>query len=56
MPICKAYLALAIVQAAAYINKNGIALAEYLSLLEDQEEEAIDLLSEELRTMGDIAI
>jgi len=41
------YLPLAIVQAAAYINENGIALADYLSLLADQEEKVIDLLSEE---------
>ncbi|KAH0558830.1 hypothetical protein GP486_004529 [Trichoglossum hirsutum] len=41
------YLPLAIVQAAAYINKNGIVLAGYLSLLADQEEEIIELLSEE---------
>ncbi|KIN03538.1 hypothetical protein OIDMADRAFT_177691 [Oidiodendron maius Zn] len=40
------YLPLAIVQAAAYINENGINLADYLSLLDDQEEEVIDLLSE----------
>ena len=37
------YLPLAIVQAAAYINENGIAFADYLSLLADQEEEVIDL-------------
>ena len=40
------FLPLAIVQAAAYINKNGITLADYLLLLGDQEEEVIDLLSE----------
>ncbi|KAK9384153.1 hypothetical protein V1515DRAFT_583217, partial [Lipomyces mesembrius] len=39
-------LPLAIVQAASYINKNDISLATYLSLLADQEEEVIDLLSE----------
>lgn len=33
-----AYLQLAIVQAKAYINENGIEFAEYLSLLSDQEE------------------
>ncbi|KAF4625403.1 hypothetical protein G7Y89_g12766 [Cudoniella acicularis] len=43
------YLPLAIVQAAAYINENGITLAEYLLLLEEQEEEVIDLLSEEFQ-------
>jgi tetratricopeptide (TPR) repeat protein len=40
------YLPLAIVQAASYINKNGISLSEYLLLLADQEEEVVDLLSE----------
>ena len=41
------YLPLAIVQAAAYVNKNRMSLAEYLLLLADQEEEMIDLLSED---------
>jgi NB-ARC domain len=41
------YLPLAMVQAAAYINENGITLADYLLLLGDQEEDVIDLLSEE---------
>jgi tetratricopeptide (TPR) repeat protein len=45
-------LPLAIVQAAAYINENGIAIADYLSLLEEQEEEVIDLLSEEFEDEG----
>jgi hypothetical protein len=31
----------------AYINENSLKLVDYLSLLEDQEEEVIDLLSEE---------
>ncbi|KAK9384145.1 hypothetical protein V1515DRAFT_576687 [Lipomyces mesembrius] len=39
-------LPLAIVQAASYINENDIPLAEYLSLLAEQEEEVIGLLSE----------
>jgi tetratricopeptide (TPR) repeat protein len=46
------YLPLAIVQAAAYINENGIALTEYLSLLTEQEEDVIDLLSEEFEDHG----
>jgi tetratricopeptide (TPR) repeat protein len=46
------YLPLAIVQAAAYINENGIALADYLSLLEEKEEEIIELLSEEFEDDG----
>ena len=41
------YLPLAIIQAAAYINENRIEFTDYLLLLEDQEEEVIDLLSEE---------
>ncbi|KAF2174727.1 hypothetical protein K469DRAFT_685748 [Zopfia rhizophila CBS 207.26] len=46
------YLPLAIVQAAAYINENAISLADYLSLLAEQEEEVIDLLSEEFEDDG----
>ncbi|KAF2201575.1 hypothetical protein GQ43DRAFT_455682 [Delitschia confertaspora ATCC 74209] len=46
------YLPLAIVQAAAYINENGIAILDYLTLLADQEEEVIDLLSEEFEDDG----
>jgi tetratricopeptide (TPR) repeat protein len=41
------YLPLAIVQAAAYINENSITLGHYLSLLNEQEESVIELLSEE---------
>ena len=46
------YLPLAIVQAASYINENGISLVDYLLLLERQEEEVIDLLSEEFEDDG----
>ena len=46
------YLLLAIVQAAVYINKNSIALANYLLLLEEKEEEIIDLLNEEFEDNG----
>ncbi|PVH77684.1 hypothetical protein DL98DRAFT_534619 [Cadophora sp. DSE1049] len=42
-----AFLPLAIVQAAAYINKNGIRLLDYLSMLAQQEEDAIELLGED---------
>jgi hypothetical protein len=35
------------VQAAACINENSIALGDYLSLLKEQEESVIELLSEE---------
>ena len=46
------YLPLAIVQAAAYINENGITFADYLSLLAEQEEDVIDLLSETFEDDG----
>ena len=46
------YLPLAIIQAAAYINENGITVADYLSLLTDQEEQVVDLLSEEFEDAG----
>jgi hypothetical protein len=41
-----AYLPLAIVQAASYINKNSISLAEYMELFQEQDDEIIELLSE----------
>jgi hypothetical protein len=41
------YLPLAIVQAAVYINENRIAFMDYLSLLANQEEAVIELLSED---------
>jgi tetratricopeptide (TPR) repeat protein len=46
------YLPLAIVQAAAYINENAITMAEYLVFLREQEEEVIDLLSEDFEDDG----
>ncbi|KAF2183895.1 kinesin light chain, partial [Zopfia rhizophila CBS 207.26] len=46
------HLPLAIVQAAAYINKNGITLAEYAALLDDTEQNKIELLSEEFEDEG----
>lgn len=46
------FLPLAIVQAAAYINETGTTLADYLSLLEDQEQNVIKLLSEEFEEEG----
>ena len=46
------YLPLAIVQAAAYINENGLVFTDYILLLEDQEEEVIDLLNEEFEDDG----
>jgi tetratricopeptide (TPR) repeat protein len=46
------YLPLAIVQAAAYINENAISVADYLSLLAEQEADVVDLLSEEFEDDG----
>jgi tetratricopeptide (TPR) repeat protein len=40
------YLPLAIVQAASYINENKETFAVYLKLLSEQEEEVVELLSE----------
>ncbi|RYP93273.1 hypothetical protein DL770_000648 [Monosporascus sp. CRB-9-2] len=41
------HLPLAIAQAAAYINENGVTLADYLALADCQEQEIIDLLTEQ---------
>jgi len=41
------FLPLAIVQAAAYINANEITLSDYLSLLQNQEQDAVELLNED---------
>jgi nucleoside phosphorylase/tetratricopeptide (TPR) repeat protein len=41
------FLPLAITQAAAYINETDISLADYVSLLKEQEEETIELLSKD---------
>lgn len=46
------FLPLAITQAAAYINKKGVTLSDYLSLLKEQEEEVVELLSEDFEDMG----
>jgi tetratricopeptide (TPR) repeat protein len=46
------FLPLAIVQAAAYINANGIVLSEYLLLLEEQEQDVVELLSEDFEDDG----
>jgi tetratricopeptide (TPR) repeat protein len=46
------FLPLAITQAAAYINENGLSLADYVSLLQKQEEDVIDLLSEDFEDEG----
>ncbi|KAJ5722628.1 hypothetical protein N7488_000663 [Penicillium malachiteum] len=47
-----AFLPLAIAQASAYIAKNGLDLSEYLELLQDQESEVVELLSEEFTDQG----
>ncbi|KAE8413586.1 hypothetical protein BDV36DRAFT_27700 [Aspergillus pseudocaelatus] len=47
-----AFLPLAITQAAAYIIENGINLSTYLALLQEQEQDAIELLSEDFRDPG----
>src|SRR4029077_2207571 len=41
------FLPLAITQAAAYINQTEISLANYVSLLKEQEEDTIELLSKD---------
>ena len=46
------FLPLAIVQAAAYINENSITISYYLSLLKEQEQDVIDLLSEDFEDEG----
>ena len=47
-----AFLPLAIVQASMYINANRTDLRHYLSLMEDQEEGLIQLLSEDFEDHG----
>ncbi|KAB8240063.1 purine and uridine phosphorylase [Aspergillus flavus] len=42
-----AFFPLAITQAAAYINENSIGLSDYMILLQDQEPDVIELLSED---------
>ncbi|KGO76027.1 Acyl transferase/acyl hydrolase/lysophospholipase [Penicillium italicum] len=46
------FLPLAIVQAASFINENGLTLASYVELLDGQEQSAIDLLSEDFEDKG----
>jgi tetratricopeptide (TPR) repeat protein len=47
-----AFLPLAIVQATAFINKNNITLADYMSVYRDSEEDAIELLSKDFEDHG----
>ncbi len=46
------FLPLAIVQASAYINENGITIPTYVALLQDTEQNIIDILSEEFEDEG----
>ena len=46
------YLPLAIVQASAYINENGISIADYISLLAEKDDSTIELLSEDFEDDG----
>ncbi|PGH10399.1 hypothetical protein GX51_00157 [Blastomyces parvus] len=46
------FLPLAIIQAAAYINTNDIELSDYTTLLQDQEPDVIELLSEDFGDDG----
>ncbi|KAL4769413.1 nucleoside phosphorylase domain-containing protein [Aspergillus nidulans var. acristatus] len=47
-----AFLPLAITQASAYIIENNINLSDYLALLQEQEQDAVELLSEDFRDPG----
>ncbi|KAA8641429.1 uncharacterized protein ATNIH1004_001894 [Aspergillus tanneri] len=51
-----AFLPLAITQAAAYIIENGINLSTYLALLQEQEQDTVELLSEDFRDQDAIRI
>lgn len=46
------FLPIAIVQAAAYINKNTIELSDYVLLLEEQEDDVVELLSKDFEDEG----
>jgi nucleoside phosphorylase/tetratricopeptide (TPR) repeat protein len=46
------FLPLAITQASAYINKNGLDLSTYSALLQEQEPEVVELLSEDFKDEG----
>ncbi|KAB8237922.1 uncharacterized protein BDW43DRAFT_321109 [Aspergillus alliaceus] len=47
-----AFLPLAIAQASAYINKKRLSLSAYSTLLQEEEQEAVELLSEDFRDPG----
>ncbi|KAL3467558.1 hypothetical protein BJX64DRAFT_299707 [Aspergillus heterothallicus] len=42
-----AFLPLAIIQAAAYVNRNIISFSDYIELMQEQESDVIELLSED---------
>ncbi|KAJ5183921.1 Acyl transferase/acyl hydrolase/lysophospholipase [Penicillium capsulatum] len=46
------YLPLAIVQAASFINQNSMNISSYISLLDGQEQHAVELFSEEFEDEG----
>ncbi|KAF4342967.1 hypothetical protein FBEOM_3057 [Fusarium beomiforme] len=46
------FLPLALVQAAAFIQENSITVSEYLELLDGNEDDLVELLSEEFETVG----
>jgi tetratricopeptide (TPR) repeat protein len=46
------FLPLAIVQAASFINENSMTIMSYVELLDGQEQNAIDLLSEDFEDKG----
>ncbi|CEL03122.1 hypothetical protein ASPCAL04279 [Aspergillus calidoustus] len=46
------FLPLAIAQAAAYINENGMELSDYTSLLQQRESESLELLCEDFEDEG----
>jgi tetratricopeptide (TPR) repeat protein len=47
-----AFLPLAIVQAAAYINENDIPISDYISLLKSTEEDIVEILGEDFQDDG----
>ncbi|KAF5857536.1 hypothetical protein ETB97_005675 [Aspergillus alliaceus] len=47
-----AFLPLAIAQASAYINKKRLSLSAYSTLLQEEEQEAVELLSEDFQDPG----
>ncbi|KAF2761280.1 HET-domain-containing protein [Pseudovirgaria hyperparasitica] len=46
------HLPLALSQAAAYLNSNDVSIATYLTLFQEQDDTAIELLSEEFEDQG----